>query len=48
MSTTGRKILKEMGLESVEAGPDHPIYRRGWIVDSQNTTKSQQNAKAAP
>jgi hypothetical protein len=29
---THRKSLKESGLPLLEAGPDDPIYRRGWTV----------------
>ena len=55
MSTTGRKTAKERGLQSVEAGPDDPIYKRNWIIGSRSSTssskgtqKSQKDDKEAP
>ncbi len=38
MSTIGRKSLKERGLRSTEAGPDHPIYKRGLIIGGVSTS----------
>lgn len=43
VSTTGRKTAKEMGFGSVEAGPDDPIYRRGWIIGCRNLRSSSKS-----
>lgn len=48
MSTIGRKTLAERGLRSTEAGPDHPIYKRGLIIGGVSTSPSSTSGSGEP
>jgi len=39
VTTPARKTLKERGLIIGEAGPDHPVYRRGWTIGGTSLKK---------
>jgi hypothetical protein len=40
LSTIGKRSLKARGLPLTEAGPDHPIYKRGLIIGGVSTSPS--------